>query len=548
MPKHPLSVLEKLAQRRADSAPRPPPRKFVQAARADDWANVVSGLGVLGFDKRMGGSWGYTSIDQLTCEDIWRGDDMMDRIITALPGEMVREGWEVGIEGDKEASEAADMAFRGLRHDGGGAGAEDKIYTALTWARAYGGCGVLLGADDGSGIDGLSKPLNENKILSLDWVTPFTPMELVPVQYYAAPIQSRFGEVASYRLQPKERPPGWGADLATLPVIHESRILRFDGEITSRGQMLFNIHPGWGDSVFVRLQQIVADFQAAWQGAGILLADFSVPVLKLKGLADLLASQDPNNQSLQSRAQAIEQARSIARTMILDSEEEYERKTTSITGLPELLQQLTNRLAAAARMPVSLLMGQAPAGLKATGDSDIRWFYDQVAAMQERKLRWQLERLHKLLFLAKDGPTKGVEPENWCLNFQPLWQLTELEQSTLRFNMAQTDALYVENQVVTPQEVAQSRFGGDAYSLETVIDMSLREEVMKIPDHQNATMEALPEQVIPSEMPEQAQVSTVRPGEGNAPAPSGKSKPPTAARTAATQPVSSQKPKRDPDE
>jgi phage-related protein (TIGR01555 family) len=464
--------------------------------RVDDWANIQTGIGVMGVDKRLGGHWGYTAIDQLSARDLWRGDDMLDRICTSLPTEMIREGWNVGIEGDKHSAESVDEAFRAIRADPGGAWAEDKIYTGLTWARAYGGCGMLLGADDGiKNTADLALPLQEDRIRSFDWMTPFSPMELVPVKWYCDPLQPRFGEPSQYRLTPLERPPGWAPDLAWLPVIHESRIVRFDGEVVSRGQLLYNIHPGWGDSVFVRIQQIVADFQAAWAGAGILLADFSVPTLKLKGLADLLASQDPSNTSLQARAEAIEQARSIARTIIIDSEEEYERKTTSIAGLPELLQQLTNRLASAARMPVSLLMGQAPAGLSATGDSDIRWFYDQVAALQERKLRWPLTRMHKLLMLAKNGPTGGEEPESWVLNFNPLWQLSETEEAAMRFQVAQADNLYIQNQVVTPEEVAQSRFGGDAYAIDTKIDTGLRMEVMRIGNHQAAQLGTRPEDV-----------------------------------------------------
>ena len=497
MPKNPLSILEAYAQARLDGAREVNPRPAVgqptpgtspglrkklasrNNMRADDWASLMTGIGVLGTDKRLGGSWGYSSIDQATCQDMWRGDDFLDRIVTLPASEMIREGWEILIDDDKATSDAIGKAFADLRCDPGGAWADDKIYTGLTWARGYGGCGLLLGADDGIRTTAdLALPLNYDNIRSFEWMTPFTPMELVPVKWYCDPLQPRFGEVSQYRLTPLERPPGWAPDLAWLPIIHELRIARFDGEVVSRGQMLYNIHPGWGDSVFVRIQQIVADFQAAWAGAGILLSDFSVPTLKVKGLADMLASEDPSNTSLSTRAEAIEQARSIARTIIIDIDEEYERKTTSITGLPELLQQLTNRLAAAARMPVSLLMGQAPAGLSATGDSDIRWFYDQVAALQERKLRGPLTRIHRMIMLAKNGPTNGKEPDDWALHFNPLWQLTDEQTATMRLQVAQADGIYLENGVLTPEEVANSRFGGVKYSIDTKINGELRNQLL----------------------------------------------------------------------
>lgn len=465
-------------------------------SRADDWANINTGFGVMGQDKRLGGSWGYTAIDQLTCQDMWRGDDMLDRIVTLPATEMIREGWQVKIEGKKDLAEDIEDAFKDLRRDPGGAWAEDKIFTGATWARGYGGCGMLLGADDGARTIGdLAKPLNEDRIRSFDWMTPFSPRELVPVEWYADPLQPRFGEVSKYRLTPLERPPGYSPDLAWLPIVHESRIVRFDGEVVSRGQMLHNVQPGWGDSIFTRIQQVVADFQGAWSGAAILLSDLGNAVLKMKGLSDLLASQDPTNVSVQARAQAIEQARSIANLVIIDADEEYERKFPSLAGYPDLLSQFTNRLASAARMPVSLMMGQAPAGLKATGDSDIRWFYDQIAAMQERKLRWPLQRIYKLIMLAKNGPCGGKEPSSWEVVFNPLWQMTELEQSQIKLNDANRAQILITTQVVTPEEVAQSFYGGDEYSGDIQIDTKLRDELQEIAEHQAARLGARPEQV-----------------------------------------------------
>ena len=45
--------------------------------------------------------------------------------------------------------------------------------------------------------------------------------------------------------------------------------------------------------------------------------------------------------------------------------------------------------AGAADIPVTRLLGQSPAGLSATGDSDTRNYYDMIAARQELDLRPQ---------------------------------------------------------------------------------------------------------------------------------------------------------------
>jgi hypothetical protein len=244
--------------------------------------------------------------------------------------------------------------------------------------------------------------------------------------------------------------------------------------------MLTNVQPGWPDSILVRCMRVVANFQQAWQGVGIMLQDFSFATLKMKGLAELLTQSGPGT-DLTSRAAALEMARSIARVSIIDAEEEYKRETTNVTGLSDLLERFGERLAAAAQMPVSLLFGQAPGGLNTSSDIDIRWFYDQIAALQKRKLQPQLEYLTRLLFLAKaQSPTGGAEPDCWKVNFPALWQQTDLEQAQVRKTQADADVAYINAGVLTPEEVATSRFGGPAWSADTHLDTEARDEMGSI--------------------------------------------------------------------
>jgi hypothetical protein len=206
----------------------------------------------------------------------------------------------------------------------------------------------------------------------------------------------------------------------------------------------------------------------------VLLQDFAQAVFRIKDLAELVATD--RDDVVIKRAQLMDMMRSTVNGILLDTEEEFERKTTSLAGFHELLQQLSLRLAAAADMPVTLLMGQAPSGLNATGDSDIRFFYDRVRGKQKTQLKPRLERLLKIVFNAKQGPTRGLEPENWSLKFNPLWQTTDKEQADTRNVQANTDKIYIDAGVVSPEEIAASRFGGDEYSYDTVLDFERREE------------------------------------------------------------------------
>lgn len=382
---------------------------------------------------------------------------------TAPPGVIERKN-----EDGREMAEALMAQWEELK-------GLDRFTEALEYARAYGGAGIILGADDGS--SNLRKPLNEDNIKSVKWLNVLTRTELYPISYYNDPMAPKYGEPEVYRIQPDSTT--WNSEKPTpeamskMVEIHESRLILFYGNRTSRRHVLNE--QGWGDSVFVRVQDVLRDFDMSWAGAGILLHDFAQAIFKIKGLAEAMAGNEDD--LIRERIQMLDYGRSVARAAVLDAEEDFERKTTNMTGYPEMLEKFSLRLAAAADMPVSLLMGQAPAGLNATGDSDIRFFYDRVKARQNKVLKPALERLFRLMMLAKEGPCEGVEPEQWSIKFNPLWQQTDKEQADTRLAVANTDKIYIDAGVLTPEEVAASRFGGDEYSMETFIDFEGRQEM-----------------------------------------------------------------------
>jgi phage-related protein (TIGR01555 family) len=137
-------------------------------------------------------------------------------------------------------------------------------------------------------------------------------------------------------------------------------------------------------------------------------------------------------------------------------------------------------------MPISKLFGQSASGLNATGEGDARNWYDAVKAYQADSVRPAYERMLRLIFAAKTGPTRGIEPDNWSLKFPPLWQPTEKERAETRKIVAETDAINYDMGLVTSEELRTSRFGGEEYSAETEIDSS----TILIPPTPSASPEA----------------------------------------------------------
>ena len=71
---------------------------------------------------------------------------------------------------------------------------------------------------------------------------------------------------------------------------------------------------------------------------------------------------------------------------------------------------------------------------------------------------------------AKMGPTRGKQLKNHSFIFNPLNEPTQDQIATTREKVAKTDKIYFEIGSLSSQEIRESRFGGDEYSMETQID------------------------------------------------------------------------------
>jgi len=438
----------------------------------DGWQNTITGLG-RARDKRMGTSIKPAGFEggRERYDDFYHGDDTAATIAELPAREMTREwitlavddtGGEVRAELPEERMLTAKKVMQALDD----IEAQSMVSQALLWARVHGGALLFLGVNDGAAD--LSEPLNMDAVKSLDFLLVFDRWE-VQIQSTVMDLQSSdFGKPETYLLQPNTET---GLAAVGSQLVHASRFIRFDGVRTSRYRMSLN--GGWADSVYTRMEELLADYGMAWHSVANLISDFSQAVLKMRGLADAILQTETN--VVLDRMTAMDLCRSVARAIPIDAEDEdFIRVATPMSGLADTLDRMMLRVASAARMPATLLFGQSPAGLNATGESDIRFFYDQIRAGQEEQLRPRLDRLLDVLFSAREGPTGGKEPENWSYDFNTLWQETDGERAQVRKTQAETDSIYIQDGVLDVEEVAMSRFGGDTYSTDTVLDMEKR--------------------------------------------------------------------------
>lgn len=426
--------------------------------KTDGWQSVVTGLGTAR-DKRMSVSFRpEASIAYSTdfLNELYRSDDLVATTIDLPAVEQTREWIEVTVGGDDGSEKAAAVMQKlDALH------AQAKVTEGMIWGRLFGGALVIIGAQDGQEV---SEPLNLDRIQSVDWLNVVERSDIQIRKYYTDPKDPKFGQPETYSVTIQSN-----EGSVQIVEFHETRTIRFDGTLGTRQTIQKN--SGWTDSVLQRTYPIIRDFQAASGSMAHILQDFSQSVYKIEGLSKML-SMDKENLIIQ-RLINMDLMRSMVRAIPMDTTETFEDQGRAVTGLDELIDRQMMRVSTATRIPVTLLFGRSPAGMNATGESDIRLFYDHIKSLQETSLRPRLEYLLQVIMSAANGPTNG-EPEVWSFDFNPLFQPTEQEESETRLNVAKADEIYINTGVLSPNEVADSRFGGGEYSMETTLDDETR--------------------------------------------------------------------------
>jgi phage-related protein (TIGR01555 family) len=427
---------------------------------------VMTGLGRLGYDKRIGSEVHYRPMDVNEVEDLYASDDAAARIADELPNEAFREGFEVEHEGDDSLDGPIKEMLKTLE-------VSSKFTQAWIWARMYGGAAIIPITDD---VQNLSLPLDEGRIFEIKSFLVLSRYELFWSDLERDVRSPNFGLPTTYMIQPR----GISTDVNSVHV-HSSRVIRFDGNPLPRGLFVRNNY--WGGSVYDRTYNAIRNYNISHDAAATALQDFSVSVYKLKDLADIIAEGGADK--VLARMQLVNASRSIARAVMVDADtESYETQNRSLAGVKEMLEKVDDRLVAASGMPHTKMLGQSPSGLGATGRSEETDWYNFVRAQQVGYAEPRLMQMIKLCMLQRKGPTAGKIPKEMAIHWKPLWQMDDKERAEVRYLHAQADEKYIMNSVFDPTEVRATRSGDtrDTYDAITVD----KEMPTKTPEDQGA--------------------------------------------------------------
>lgn len=349
---------------------------------------------------------------------------------------------------------------------------EETAMTAIKWARLFGGSIAVMLINDGRGLE---EPLDWRHIKSIDDIRVYERSVVNPD--YASMFSydprdpfrtrgSRLGMPEYYHVSSRS---------GTFTV-HDSRVLVFQNGILPENTTN-SIYQLWGIPEFIRINRAIRDAEIAHGTAPKLLDRSIQAVYKMKDLSSELSTEDGESRVLR-RLQTIDTARGLLNSIVIDGDgEDYDFRTFQFSGVSDVIDSSCNFLSALTCIPQTILFGRSPAGMNATGESDMENYYNFIERIERRMVKKNLRYLLSVIFQA--GVTTGEidEVPKIKIKFNPLWSLSESEQADLdqkkaqtQQTKAQTAQIYCDMQAIDPSEVRRKLADSEDFDVENMLD------------------------------------------------------------------------------
>lgn len=340
---------------------------------------------------------------------------------------------------------------------------EESVNQSFKWARLFGGSIIIMLINDGS--EDLEEPLNEQKIKSVFGLRVFDSTQCIistNEDFYGDPMHPKYNEPEIYTVTPR-----YGIGSRSDFRVHESRVLRFDGHIIP--DAMKDYYENWGVSEIQRIYDELKNTGDIQSNVVDIIRQYVINIMKIKNYLNIIESG--KKESFYNRMNLLDMSRRMNNTFCCDDRESIERVSTNASGLADLIDRYLENLCAVSKYPFSVLMQRPPKGLGSggMGENELKRYYQRVEREQKKKLYQPLKRLAYLIQISKEGPTKGKEIKNWDVIFNPLQVKTDKEMLENQDKKADIDKKYWEMDVLSSEEIRESRYGGENYSIDTKI-------------------------------------------------------------------------------
>lgn len=390
----------------------------MKTALFDGLVNWVAGLGKPGTDKSTANTYLPFTHSREANESLYRASAFGRAALNIPAGDMTRE-WRTWLTKPEEML-AAEKSLK----------LPKLCKRGLIEGAKQGGAAVYIGL---KGVDDetLQEPINLDLVKKgdLEYLTLFTRHELTVIEYEEDPLSPRYRKGRIYAINR-------GGHSSGLR-IHWTRFAWFDGAETSSD--VAETQDGWDDSRYTSLRPHVEAADSALANVLAMIHDARSDVLKIPNLASYFEDAE-SEAKLARRVMTTQHMKSTLHMMIIDGDEEHVSISQSFAGVLDVFKGTLEVLAGASDIPATRFLGTSPKGLNSTGESDLRNYYDSIAAQQNNDLSDSIRLLDDVLF----RHVTGEKPDfiNLSYKWKPLWQLSEKDSAEVAKKRAETSKIY----------------------------------------------------------------------------------------------------------
>ena len=346
---------------------------------------------------------------------LYRDNWVVQNVVGLMVDDMLREWYKLKGSYTPEALDALGKVERDTR-------LRERINEGLRWGRLYGGAAGLIMID---GQDDLSKPLD------VDMIYPGSFKGLYILDRWQG-VTPNMGLVFEGGDPVPESYSITDADGNTVVNVHHSRVVRFTGRDLPYLERVAEMY--WGESEVEALYKDVVAHDNVSANMAALTFQANINTMEVKGLEQLFSI---GSSQAQRRFWNVMQAQSVLRsnfgTQLVEEGNKITNTQYTFTGLQEVYESMCLNLCGASHYPMTKLFGRSPAGMNATGESDLKNYYDYVDSQREAKLRPALQKLLPVLAMS----AWGFVPDDLDFTFPPLWTPTATETAEIALKKAQ---------------------------------------------------------------------------------------------------------------
>ncbi|MBQ9210916.1 MAG: DUF1073 domain-containing protein [Clostridia bacterium] len=364
---------------------------------------------------------------------LYRENWLAKRIIDMPCEDMTRSWYSLG--GEFSPEELDRLHRLEARHE-----IRREITDGIRWARLYGGaCALMV-------IRGQEDQLSQ----------PLETAQIAPGDFQGLLVRDRVDGVSpSLELESDLDDPDFGYplyyDFTTEELgqlrVHHSRVIRFTGRNLPRRLEIAEQY--WGDSELEHIWEELQKRNATSGNIARLVFQANVTTLKMSDFGETLAlGTDRQRRQVLAAMEEQNRLRDSFGLQLLSAGDSYENHPYSFSGLSDVYEAFMMDMAGAAGIPATRLFGRSPQGMNATGESDMKNYYEMIGQMQERHLRPALEKLLPVMAMS----CWGWLPENLDIRFPSLMTTSPREMADIRAQNIDSLVKAVGAGLLTPQE------------------------------------------------------------------------------------------------